>query len=117
MIWAYIGAKRNNLNELKIALISTILLGLYFIQQQKNGWTEILNRESISQLSSSSSFFLIVTTIHVVHLTTGLIILFVTLVKTFDHRIHSKNMLPMDVCIYFWTFAIIIWLGFLIMYV
>jgi cytochrome c oxidase subunit III len=114
--WAYIAAKRNNLNELKSALLLTICLGLYFINQQRTGWEEILKRESISQMTSAPIFFLIITSLHAMHIGAGLIFLSITLIKTFDYRVHSKNMLQMELSFSFWAFSVIVWICFLIIF-
>jgi cytochrome c oxidase subunit III len=114
--WAYIAAKRNNLNELKFALLLTICLGLYFINQQKTGLAEILKRESIPQMTSTSAFFLIITSLHAIQIVVGLIFLLVTLLKIFDYRVHSKNMLQMELSFSFWGFSVIVWICFLIIF-
>jgi cytochrome c oxidase subunit 3 len=115
--WSYIAAKRNNLNELKAALIVTLGLGLYFIHQQKTGWLEIINKESLSHMDSTSAYFLIMTSLHVIQVVAGLIMLFVTLVKTFDYKVHSKNMLQIEISTSFWAFTIFVWIFFVMIYI
>jgi cytochrome c oxidase subunit III len=118
--WAYFSAKRNNLNELKAALLLTIFLGLSFINQQKKGWVELLMADNIftgTKTNSTSAFFLIISSLHAIHLLAGLIFFFATLFNTFQHKVHSKNMLQMELSFSFWSFAVIIWLCFLILFI
>jgi cytochrome c oxidase subunit 3 len=117
--WAYISAKRNNLNEVKAAILSTIFLGALFINQQKEGWAELLITDNIfteTKVNSASAFFLIISCLHAIHLAAGLIFLLVTLTYTFQYKVHSKNMLQMELSFSFWNFSAIVWLCFLMLF-
>jgi cytochrome c oxidase subunit III len=118
--WAYISAKRNNLNELKAAILSTIFLGILFMNQQKKGWIELMETDHIfaeTKVNSASAFFLIISCLHTIHLAVGLIFLFVTLAYAFQYKVHSKNMQQMDLSFSFWSFSVIVWLCFLMLFI
>jgi cytochrome c oxidase subunit 3 len=112
MQWAYLSAKKDNLSNLRIALLITFILGMAFLVGQWNVWGElVLNKIYFGgpTANPSGSFMYVLTGVHGFHLITGLIFLLIALVSAFKYRIHSKNLIRMELCTTYWHFLSALW--------
>ncbi len=107
---AYLSAKRNNLEWVKIFMAITTLLGVLFLIMQFYAWDELKKMEIYFVGNPSGSFLYVFTGVHGFHLVTGLIFLIVVLVATFRYKVHSKNMVQMEMCSTYWHFLDGLWL-------
>lgn len=111
--YAYISAKKDNLERIKIALIFTMILGLAFIFLQFVGFKRLIDNQIYFTGKTSNvaaSFLYILTIIHALHIVAGIVFLLITLVKSLNNNIHSKNMLTLELCATFWHFLDGLWL-------
>ncbi len=106
---AYINAKRDNLSALKLATIITFILGLLFIYTQFNGWKSLVEQGVYLVGNPSGSFLYIITGLHGAHIIAGIIFLSILLFSTIKYKVHSKNMLLMEMSATFWHFLDILW--------
>lgn len=110
MHWAYLSAKNDNLDMLKIAMFITTILGLSFLYLQFRGYSELVAIDVyLTGGSPSESFVYVLSGLHGVHLISGVIFLIVMLVKTFRYKVHSKNMVNMDMLSTYWHFLDGLW--------
>lgn len=113
MHWAYLSAKRDNLQPLKTALVLTTLLGIVFIVTQFKSW-EILKEAGVffgGELSNpGGSFVYVLTGLHGFHLITGVIFLFVVLISAFGYKVHSKNLNLIEMSATYWHFLDALWI-------
>jgi cytochrome c oxidase subunit 3 len=112
MQWAYLSAKKDNLSNLRIALLITFILGMAFLVGQWNVWGElVINKIYFGgpTANPSGSFMYVLTGVHGFHLITGLIFLLIALVSAFKYRIHSKNLIRMELCTTYWHFLSALW--------
>ncbi len=114
MIWAQRSAKRDELGQLKSALVCTLLLGIGFCVGQYIGWQEMVAqgfyfRNAIPE-EISASFVYVLSGVHVLHVAGGVIFLLVMLARTFQLKVHKKNMLSIDLCATYWHFIGILWI-------
>ncbi len=113
MHWAYLSARRDNLQTLKVALLVTTLLGLAFVAAQWHSRT-VLRQEGVffgGELSNpGGSFIYVLAGLHVFHLITGVIFLFVVLVSAFGYKVHSKNMNLIEMSATYWHFLDALWI-------
>lgn len=113
MQWAYVAAKKDNLSLLKIMLGLTMLLGLAFLYGQVDAWGN-LRQDNVFfggvESNPAGSFLYVLTGVHGFHLITGLIFLAIVLRASFNYRVHSKNMLRMQLCATYWHFLGLLWL-------
>jgi cytochrome c oxidase subunit III len=107
---AYISAKKDNLDWVKIFMIITTVLGTVFLIMQFYAWEELKNMDVYFVGNPSGSFLYVFTGMHGFHLVTGLIFLLVILVATFRYKIHSRNMVQMEMCATYWHFLDGLWL-------
>lgn len=120
MQWAYFAAKRNELAQNKIALSITLILGISFIISQITGYKAMiaenvhltgLVKEGSRMVSPiSGSFFYLISGIHALHVIGGVIFVAFTLVSALRFRVHSKNMLRINLCTTYWHFIGALWI-------
>jgi cytochrome c oxidase subunit 3 len=114
MHWAYISAKRDNLQQLKVAMILTTLLGLGFLVGQWYSWVALVDMKVFfagSYSNPSGSFLYVITGLHAFHLITGIVFLMIILGASFQYKIHSKSMVRIEMCATYWHFLDILWLS------
>lgn len=105
--------KQNKLKPSLLLLIITFLLGIGFIIYQYEGFNELkANGLYFTGTKSvvSSSFLIIITLVHVLHLMGGIITLFVV---TFNHatkKYSPKDTLGFELGAIFWHFVDILWI-------
>jgi cytochrome c oxidase subunit 3 len=114
MHWAYLSAKKDNLEMAKVAMVITVILGLGFLVGQWLGWTELVangiylvGRESSGV---SGSFMYVISGLHGVHVISGVIFLLVVMVNVFKLKIHSKKLSQIEMCTTYWHFLDGLWL-------
>jgi cytochrome c oxidase subunit 3 len=113
MIWAHYSAKKDNLEQTKIALGVTTALGLAFLIGQWLAWKKMVEMNYYfagSGSNSSSSFIYVLTGFHGLHIVSGVIFLLIVLFSAFRFKVHSKNMLRMEMCSTYWHFLGGLWL-------
>lgn len=112
MVWAYQSARKDNIEQAKIALSATTALGLIFLVGQWLAWGKMVEMNYYfagSSSNSSSSFIYVLSGFHGLHIVSGLIFLVIVLVATFRYKVHSKNMLRMEMCSAYWHFLGGLW--------
>ena len=113
MIWAERSAKRDNLGQTKIALGITTILGVAFVAGQWLAWKKMVEMNYYfagSGSNSSSSFIYVLTGFHGLHIVSGVIFLLIVLFAAFKYKVHSKNMLKIEMCSTYWHFLGGLWL-------
>ena len=108
---AYRSSKKDNLAQLKIFTSLTFLLGVVFLVLQLQGFGKLAEYE-IEWVGGSviDSFSYLLPGMHGLHIVAGLIFLLIVLVKAFRYKVHSKNMVSMEMCATFWHFLDGLWL-------
>jgi cytochrome c oxidase subunit III len=114
MHWAYVSAKRDQIERAKLAISITLILGLTFLVGQWLAWGKLVengvyfvNRDSSGV---SGSFLYVISGFHGLHIISGLIFLLVVLVAVFRFRVHSKRLLQIELCTTYWHFLDGLWL-------
>lgn len=114
MHWAYVAARRDNIESAKLAMILTFLLGIGFLVSQVMAYDYLVG-EGIHFVNStaahiSGSFVYVLSGLHGLHIVSAVIVVAVTTVSVFRYRIHSKNMTSMEMCMTYWHFLDVLWL-------
>jgi cytochrome c oxidase subunit 3 len=113
MVWAQRSARHDELERAKLALGITTFLGLGFLVGQWLAWEKMVEMNyyfSGMGSNTSSSFIYVLTGVHGLHIVSGVVVLAVVLVKTFRYKVHSRNMLSMELCSMYWHFLGVLWL-------
>jgi cytochrome c oxidase subunit 3 len=110
MHWAYLSAKRDNLEQTKLAISITSLLGVAFLIGQFLAWGEMVQHNVHFVGNPSGSFVYVISWMHGLHIVSGVVFLLIVLVATFQYKVHSKRMSQMEMCTTYWHFLDALWL-------
>ena len=108
--WAYISAKRDSLDQLRVAILVTAILGFSFLVGQWYSWVALVDRDVYFVGNPAGSFLYVFTGLHAIHLISGVIFLIIVLISSLRFKIHSQNMAQMEMCTTYWHFLGGLWL-------
>lgn len=110
MQWAMKAAKKDNFEQLKLAMIITSVLGSIFLVLQYLGWNDLVEISVHFVGNPSGSFVYVLTGLHGLHIVSAVIYLFVILVAAIQSKIHSKSLVRLEMCASYWHFLDALWL-------
>ena len=110
MQWAYSAAKKDKPEQVKLALSITTVLGILFLVGQVKAWGQMVDANVYFTGNPAGSFLYIFTGIHGLHLVSGVIYLIYMLISSFRYKVHSKNMLNMEMSATWWHFLGGLWI-------
>ena len=110
MHWAVLSARRNDLSKLKLGISITAVLGMVFLVMQVLGWGDLVDISVYFVGNPSGSFLYVLTGLHGLHLVSGVIFLAIMLVAAFQYKVHSKQMVKIEMCATYWHFLDGLWL-------
>lgn len=105
-------AKADNMAQLKLFLSLTVLLGLSFAFTQVSGWNVLYESKIYftgNQSNPAGSFVYVLTFLHILHLSGGIVVLLTALWRSFSYKIHSKNMNAIQLTATYWHFVDVLW--------
>jgi len=108
--WAYLSAKKDSLDQLRIALLVTATLGVAFLVGQWYSWVALVDQDVYFVGNPAGSFLYVFTGLHAIHLISGVIFLIIVLISSLRFKIHSQNMAQMEMCTTYWHFLGGLWL-------
>ena len=107
---AFRAARRDNFNMLKILLTLTMVLGLAFLTGQYQAWKQLVAMEVYFVGNPAGSFLYILTGLHALHIVSGIIFLVVVIISSFKFKVHSKNIVQLEMSTTYWHFLGGLWL-------
>lgn len=111
MQWAYQAAKKDELLQVKVGLISTLILAVGFGISQILGWNVLINNNLFFASDDVSvSFFYTITAFHFLHVFGGWLALIRATFKAFNLEIHKKNMRTISLALTYWHFMGALWI-------
>ena len=110
MHWAYLSAKKDNLEATKLAISLTSVLGLAFLIGQYIAWGDLVERNVYFVGNPSGSFVYVLSGLHGLHIIGGVVFLFIVLVATFRFKVHSRSLDQIEMCATYWHFLDGLWL-------
>ena len=111
MQWAYLSAKKDELNNTKIGLTVALALGILFIIMQYWGWSQMVyNSIYFGFANPSGSFVYAITGVHVLHVIIGVFYLLTILIQTYRFKVHKKSIRGIAMCNTYWHFVGILWI-------
>jgi len=108
--WGYFAAKQNQYKKLTLMLAGTTLLGLAFLAGQWLSWGQLVAMDVYFVGNASGSFVYVLTGLHAFHLISGIVFLIIMLIASFKNKIHSGNLVKMEMCVTYWHFLGALWL-------
>ena len=109
MHWSYLSAKNNNINNIKIGLLITMGLGIAFLIGQYYAWLQLDRMDVYFEGNPSGSFVYVLSGLHGIHIVSAIVFAFVVLINTLQYKIHSKNMIRIEMLSTFWHFLDFLW--------
>jgi len=110
MQWAFWAARKDNLQRVKVLVLITTMLGVAFLVLQFYGWKALVANQVYLVGNPSGSFLYVITGLHGFHIISAIIFLLLVLVSTFRFKVHSKNLLQIEMCTTYWHFLGGLWL-------
>jgi cytochrome c oxidase subunit III len=110
MHWAYLAAKRDSLESVKIATAITTVLGIAFLVGQYLAWGALVENSVYFVGNPSGSFVYVISGLHGLHIVSGVIFLMILLRSTMMYKVHSKSMIQIEMCTTYWHFLGGLWL-------
>ncbi|MBL6445096.1 cytochrome c oxidase subunit 3 [Fulvivirga sp. 29W222] len=110
MHWAYLEAKKDNLERVKLAISVTSVLGIMFLIGQFYVWGVLVNSEVFFVGNPSGSFLYVLSGLHGLHIVSGVIFLIIVLISTFKYKVHSKSLNQIQMCTTYWHFLDALWI-------
>lgn len=116
---AYYYAKKNEITLNRRMLWATFILGALFLTFQFLGYNALVqnNIYLMSEMivddqvfkTTTGSFFYVISGVHALHLVGGIFFILATIYSAYKYRVHSKNMLRINLCTTYWHFIGILW--------
>jgi cytochrome c oxidase subunit 3 len=110
MHWAYLSAKRDSLESVKIAMVLTTILGVSFLVGQYLAWGDLVDQKVYLVGNPSGSFVYILSGLHGLHIIGGVVFLLIVLISAFRYKVHSKSLNQVEMCVTYWHFLGGLWL-------
>jgi cytochrome c oxidase subunit 3 len=110
MHWAYLAAKKDSLETVKLATSITTILGVAFLVGQFMAWNALVDINVFFVGNPSGSFVYVLSGLHGLHILGGVVFLLILLAATFKNKVHSKNLTLIEMCATYWHFLDVLWL-------
>lgn len=110
MHWTYISVRKNNFESAKLAIALTLVLGLGFLAGQVMAWGQLVDNRIHLIGNPSGSFVYIISGLHGLHIVGGIVFLAIVMVSIFKMKVHSNNLLRVEMCATYWHFLDALWL-------
>lgn len=109
--WAHWSLQKNHRLQLNIGLIATLVLGVSFLALQAYEYTEAYTKMGL-KLSSGiyGSTFFMLTGFHGAHVTIGLIMLTVILIRCWKGHFEPAHHFGFEAVAWYWHFVDVVWL-------
>jgi cytochrome c oxidase subunit III len=108
---AFQNAKRDNLVAVKGWMVLTALLGIAFLVTQWYSWVYLVNiNVYFSGNNVAGSFLYVLTGLHGLHVLSAVIFVLVITIQTIRFKVHSKNILGIELCTTYWHFLDALWI-------
>ncbi len=109
--WAQWGLQKNRRWQINLGLVMTILLGLLFLLCQAFEYTEAYTQLNLTLKSGiyGTTFFML-TGFHAAHVTLGLIMLIVILIRCLKGHFRAEHHFGFEAVSWYWHFVDVVWL-------
>jgi cytochrome c oxidase subunit 3 len=110
MQWAVNSFRNFKENSYRIALTITFLLGIGFLFGQYMGWLALEERGIYVNGNPSGSFVYAISGVHGAHIIGGLIIMLITLIKSFVKPFNPNKLVNVQMMSTYWHFVDALWI-------
>lgn len=111
MHMAYLSAKKDEIERMRIALAATTILGFLFLGLQYLAWGNLVEQDVyFTSNFVAGSFIYVLTGVHGLHIISAILFLVFVIISAFRLKIHSKNLDQIEMCTTYWHFLGALWL-------
>ena len=108
--WAYLAARRNDLEGVIIGLLGGGVSAVIFLIGQLLAWQQLIVAGYFVASNPANSFFYLITAVHGLHLMGGLVALGRTTSKVWRGAKVIEVQLSVELCAIYWHFLLLVWL-------
>jgi len=108
--WAYLAARRNDLEGVIIGLLGGGVSAVIFLIGQLLAWQQLIVAGYFVASNPANSFFYLITAVHGLHLMGGLVALGRTTSKVWRGAKAIEVQLSVELCAIYWHFLLLVWL-------
>ena len=108
--WAYLAARRNDLDGVIIGLLGGGVSAVIFLVGQLLAWQQLIVAGYFVASNPANSFFYLITAVHGLHLMGGLVALGRTTSKVWRGAKVAEVQLSVELCTIYWHFLLLVWL-------
>jgi cytochrome c oxidase subunit 3 len=108
--WAYLAARRNDMDGAIIGLCAGGASALVFLVGQLLAWQQLSVAGYFVTSNPANSFFYLITAVHGLHLMGGLVALGRTIAKVWRGAEITQVRLSVELCAIYWHFLLLVWL-------
>jgi cytochrome c oxidase subunit III len=108
--WAYMAARRNDLEGVIAGLLTGGASGVIFLIGQLLVWQQLNVAGYFLASNPANAFFYLITAVHGLHLVGGLVALGRTIAKVFRGIKLVELRLSVELCAIYWHFLLLVWL-------
>ena len=107
---SYVAARRDNVESVMVGLLAGGVAAVIFLAGQLLAWQQLNAAGYFVASNPANSFFYLLTAIHGLHLTGGLVALGRTSAKVWRGTEISDMRLGVELCTIYWHFLLLVWL-------
>jgi cytochrome c oxidase subunit 3 len=108
--WAHVAARRNDLEGVIVGLLAGGVSALVFLVGQLLAWQQLSVAGNFVASNPANSFFYLITAVHGLHLTGGLVALGRTTARVWRGTELTEMRLSVELCAIYWHFLLLVWL-------
>ena len=108
--WAYMAARRDDIDGVIVGLCAGGATAVTFLIGQLLVWRELSIAGYFLASNPANSFFYLITAVHGLHLTGGLVALGRTTAKVLRGAAAAQMRLSVELCTIYWHFLLVVWL-------
>jgi cytochrome c oxidase subunit III len=114
MQWAYMAARRSDMDGVIVGLIVSGASAITFLAGQILAWQQLRVAGYFVASNPANAFFYLITAVHGLHLTGGLVALGRTTAKVWQQGVGTTEVrLSVELCTIYWHFLLLVWLALL----
>jgi cytochrome c oxidase subunit III len=108
--WAHLAARRNDIDGVILGLLAGGAAAVTFLVGQLLAWQQLRVAGYLVASNPANSFFYLITAVHGLHLTGGLVALGRTTSKVWRGARMTQVRLSVELCAIYWHFLLLVWL-------
>ncbi|MBR0843109.1 cytochrome c oxidase subunit 3 [Bradyrhizobium liaoningense] len=108
--WSYMAARRHDVEDVMIGLLAGGASAVIFLAGQLLAWQQLNAAGYFVASNPANSFFYLLTAVHGLHLTGGLVALGRTSAKVWRSPKSADMRLSVELCAIYWHFLLLVWL-------